>query len=87
MLEDIMKCNEKTYVPNWPPFENQQKMFEGLQEVKAYNGTLHTETIRLKEFMDEFKVQVCQAIDNLYSEITSEMNKKIDLDLEVMRVY
>jgi len=23
MIEDIMKCTEKTYVPNWPPFENQ----------------------------------------------------------------
>jgi len=62
-------------------------MFERLQEVKEYNGMLHAETIRLKEFMDGFKVQVCEAIDNLYSEITSEMNKKIDLDLEVMRVY
>lgn len=62
-------------------------MFERLQEVKVYNETLHAATVRLKQFMDEFKVQVCEAIDNLYQEITSEMNKKVDLDLEVMRVY
>lgn len=56
MLEDIMKCNEKAYVPNWPPFENQQKMFDKLQEVKVYDEGLKAAMAKLKVFMEEFKV-------------------------------
>jgi len=56
MLEDIMKCNEKGYVPNWPPFENQQKMFDKLQEVKVYDEGLKVAMAKLKVFMEEFKV-------------------------------
>lgn len=66
MLEDIMKCTEKTYVPNWPPFENQQKMFEKLQEVKTYDEGLKAATTKLKIFMEEFKIQVYSAIDKLH---------------------